>query len=118
MARKELTENEIQAKKELSKAIAEMMEEFNGCPFFNERTKGQLDDIIDIELTIEDIFPMQDYHAIIFSELPDTFYLTGGALKDLCNNYKPEHVRGRVVVLSEKKRTKNNHEFRPIKVLK
>lgn len=118
MARRELTENQIQERNALNKAIIEMMEEFNGCPFFEDREKGQLDDIVSKELTIEDIYPMQDYHAIIFSELPDTVYLTGGALKDLCNNYKPEHVKGRVVVLSEKKRTKNNREFRPIKVLR
>lgn len=103
---------------EQEKLIQQMKEEFNGCPLFAERTKGSLDDLTEKELTIEDIYPLEDYHVIVFEELPDTFYLTGGALKDLCNRYEKELVIGRVIKVKPLKETKTkNRSFRPIEVI-
>lgn len=117
MARRELTQEEILFQKELENAISQMKEDYNGCPLFEDREKGSLDDIVGIELTIDDLFPLNDYHCVVFEEIPDKFFLTGGALKDLCNNYKPEFVRGRRISVGEKVKTRNKRDFRPIKVL-
>lgn len=97
--------------------IQKMKEEFNGCPLFEGREKGSLDDITDKELTIDDIYPLNDYHCIIFSEIPDLFFLTGGALKDLCNNYEPQFVVGRVIKIKPLVKTKSRRDFRPIEII-
>lgn len=117
MAKKELTPDEMKFQQELQNAIEQMKNDYNGCPLFEDREKGSLDELTGMEITIEDLFPLNDYHCVVFEEVPDKFYLTGGALKDLCNNYPPEFVRGRVIVLQEMVKTKRKKEFRPIKVI-
>lgn len=117
MAKKELTEEQIKFNEDLQKAIAEMQDEFNGCPLFESREKGSLDELTGNQLHIEDIYPIQDYHCIIFEEIPDKYFLTGGALKDLCNNYQPEFVVGRCIEMMPLVKTKSRRDFRPIKVL-
>lgn len=117
MARTNLTEEEKKFQQTLDNAIKQMKEEFNGCPLFEDREKGSLDELTDLEITIDDLFPLNDYHCVVFSEIPDKFFLTGGALKDLCNNYPPEFVKGRVVKLLPMVKTKRKKEFRPIKVI-
>lgn len=117
MARKELTEQELKFEQDLQAAIEQMKADYNGCPLFEDREKGSLDELTGMELTIEDLFPLNEYHCIVFTEVPDKFYLTGGALKDLCNNYPPEFVRGRVVILQEMVKTRRKKDFRPIKVI-
>lgn len=117
MARRELTEEEIKFNAELQKVIEQMKEDYNGCPLFEEREKGSLDELTGLELTIEDLFPLNDYHCVVFFEVPDKFFLTGGALKDLCNNYPPNFVKGRTIILQEKVKTRSKKDFRPIKVI-
>lgn len=114
---KELTAEQKAARQKELEILQQMKEQFNGCPLFEDREKGSLDDIVDKELTIEDIYPLQDYHAIVFEELPDNFYLTGGALKDLCNEYAPEFVKGRVIKIKPLVKTKKRRDFRPIEVI-
>lgn len=114
---KVLTEEEKKQKQMQQDMLKKMQEQFNGCPLFADREKGSLDDITDKELTIEDIYPLQDYHAIVFEELPDNFYLTGGALKDLCNEYEPEFVIGRLIKIKPLVKTKKRRDFRPIEVI-
>lgn len=116
MAR-QLSEEERKELEVEQNILKQMQDQFNGCPLFVDREKGQLDDIVDKELTIEDIYPLQDYHCIVFSEIPDFFYLTGGALKDLCNEYDPKFVIGRVIKIKEKVKTKKRRDFRPIEVI-
>lgn len=113
MAKKELTPEE----RDLLNIIDQMKEEFNGCPLFEDRERGQLDDLTGETLTIEDIYPIEDYHAIVFENHPSAVYLTGGALKDLCNNYPKHVVVGRTIILQEKVKTKKNREFRPITIV-
>ena len=100
-----------------AKKLKEMQERFNGGPLFEGREKGSLDDLTGKELTIEEIYPLSDYHCIVFEECPDYFYLTGGALKDLCNEYPPEEVRGTRIMLQELVKTRSRRDFRPIKIL-
>lgn len=113
MAKKEMSPEEL----ELLNIIDQMKEEFNGCPLFEGREKGQLDDLTGEKLTIEDIYPIEDYHAIVFEGINEHVYLTGGALKDLCNNYPKHVVVGRTIILQEKVKTKKNRDFRPITIV-
>lgn len=99
------------------KVLKQMQERFNGCPLFEGREKGSLDDLTGKELTIEEIYPLSDYHCIVFEECPDYFFLTGGALKDLCNEYPPEEVRGTRIELQPLVKTRSRRDFRPIKIL-
>lgn len=117
MARKNLTDEEMKEKMELDAVLKEMQSEFNGCPLFEGREKGSLDDLEGQQLHIEDIYPLSDFHCVVFEEIPNLYFLTGGALKDLCNNYKPEHVIGRLIEVQPMVKTKSRRDFRPIKVL-
>lgn len=117
MAKRELTEEQKKFNEKLAAVVEEMQDEFNGCPLFEDREKGSLDELTGMEVTIEDIFPLNDYHCVVFSEIPEKFFLTGGALKDLCNNYEPQFVIGRTIIVQEMVKTKNKKDFRPIKVV-
>lgn len=110
-------EQKLQRQMELD-MLAKMQEQFNGCPLFEGREKGSLDDLEGEEITIDQIYPLQDYHCVVFREKPDNFYLTGGALKDLCNEYEPQFVVNRVIVIQPKVKTKAKRDFRPIKILR
>lgn len=114
---KQLTDEQIQFNKEMADALAQMQDEFNGCPLFEGREKGKLDDLEGKEIHIEEIYPIQDYHCVIFEEVPDFYFLTGGALKDLCNNYPPKFVKGRCIIIQPLVDTKARRKYRPIKVL-
>lgn len=113
-----LTEEQKETRQMELDMLAKMQEQFNGCPLFEGREKGSLDDLENIELTIDQIYPLQDYHCIVFKEKPENFYLTGGALKDLCNDYEPRFVLGRVIIIQPMVTTKSRRNFRPIKVVK
>lgn len=86
----------------LNEILHQMQDEFNGCPLFEGREKGSLDDLEGRPVHIEDLFPLSDFHCVVFEEIPDRYYLTGGALKDLCNRYEPEFVRGRYIEVQPK----------------
>lgn len=114
---KEKTQEQIEFEKMQVEMLKKMQDEFNGCPLFEGREKGSLDELEGQQLHIEDLYPIQDYHAIVFEEIQDRFFLTGGALKDLCNNYPPEFVVGRLIEVQPKVKTKSRRDFRPIRVL-
>lgn len=125
--RKEMSPEEKEFQKLMQQAIAEMKNEFNGCPLFEGRDKGDLDNLTGIELRIADLYPLNDYHCVIFDDLKEDdpahefvngkYFLTGGALKDLCNNYPPEFVVNRLIEIQPMVQTKSRNKFRPIKVL-
>lgn len=125
--RKEMTQEEKDYQNKLQQAIAEMKEEFNGCPLFQNREKGSLDDLTGIQLRIADLYPINEFHCVIFDDLKEDnpasqfvngkYFLTGGALKDLCNNYPPEFVVNRLIEIQPMVDTKSRNKFRPIKVL-
>lgn len=117
MAKKELTQEQIEERAMQEQMLKEMMEEFNGCPLFEGREKGSLDELEGNQVHIADLYPLQDYHCVIFEEIDDKYFLTGGALKDLCNNYEPRFVRGRLIEVQPMVQTKSRNKFRPIKVL-
>lgn len=98
-------------------SLQKAIERFNGCPLFEGREKGSLDAIADLKVTVEEIFPLNDYHCVTFEELPDQFFLTGGALKELCNEFPPEQLRGTRLVVLNKVKTKTNRDYRPIRII-
>lgn len=97
--------------------LEKAMNRFNGCPLFEGREKGSLDDLADHVVTVEDLFPLNDYHCIIFEEIPDHFFLTGGALKELCNEFPPDEVRGTRLTVGRLVKTKSRREYRPITII-
>lgn len=105
------------SKDELNSILQEMQKDFNGCPLFEGREKGSLADLENKELHIEDLYPLDDYHCIVFEEIPDYYFLTGGALKELCNKYEPRFVIGRCIMVLPLVKTKSRRDFRPIRVL-
>lgn len=107
----------VEEKKVFDDVLKQMQADFNGCPLFEGREKGKLDDLEGRELHIEDIFSIEDYHCVIFDEIPDFYFLTGGALKELCNKYDPKYVIGRCIMIQPMVKTKGRREFRPIRVL-
>lgn len=104
-------------KKVMQDVLQQMKNDFNGCPLFEGREKGSLDDLTDKELHIEDIYPLEDYHCVVFEEIPDYYFLTGGALKDMCNKYEKLFVVGRCISIQPMVKTKGRRDFRPIRVL-
>lgn len=104
---------------ERNNLLNEMMAEFNGCPLMEDREKGSLDDLNGTQVTIDQLFKLNDYHCIVFKEHPDKFFLTGGALKDLCNKYPDDALIGLVVEMLEKVKVKSDtrKDFRPIRVI-
>lgn len=102
----------------------------NGCPLMDGREKGNPDDYIGKDLTIEDAFRMNgengNYYVITVKELPEVFFQTGGSLTDILNDAndvaETEGVTirdvcgGLVFYFEEKTKTKSGHDFRPVRV--
>ena len=101
-------------RKELEKMLKE---DFNGCPLFEGRSKGDLNDLTGNVVTINEYFPLSDYHAVVFEEEPDKVYLSGGALKKLLAEYENEDLRGLRVKILPMVKTNSKRDFRPIEVL-
>lgn len=100
--------------------IKAMKDEHNGCPLFEGREKGSLDDLTEKVVTIENVFKLSgddgDYHAITFVEDTEHTYLTSGGLKKLCDEFGG-HVVGVKVKIKPMMKTKNKRDFRPIEVI-
>jgi hypothetical protein len=97
--------------------IKKMKEDFNGCPLFEDREKGDLNDLDGEILTIADYFPMSEYHAVVFEEHDDKVYLSGGGLKKLLTEYGKEDVRGIKIKMLPLIKTKAKRDYRPIEVI-
>jgi hypothetical protein len=100
--------------------VKAMKDRHNGCPLFDGREKGSLDDLTNSVVTIEDIFKLSgddgDYHAITFVEDKEHTYLTAGGLKSMCDEFG-EHVVGVKIEILPMIKTKANRTYRPIKVI-
>lgn len=99
--------------------LAQMQERFNGCPLFIDREKGDLDDLIGKRVVIESYYKLNgengDYYAIAFKGYDDKFFLSGGALTDLINEFGSDAKEVEILIM-EKVKTKNRREYRPIRV--
>ena len=99
--------------------LARMQERFNGCPLFIDREKGDLDELIGKKVVIESYYKLTgengDYYAVSFKGYEEKFYLSGGALTDLINEFGDDAKEVEILIM-EKVKTKNRREFRPIRV--
>ena len=72
--------------------LKKAMERYNGCPLFNGREKGDIDELTGKVVTLKEVYPYKsndgEYHAFIVEEMPDKVYLSGGALKNMLNEAK------------------------------
>lgn len=101
-------------KRELEKLLKD---EFNGCPLFEGRTKGDLNELKDKVVTIKEYFPLSDYHAVVFEEEPEKVYLSGGGLKKLLSKYENEDLSGLKIKLLPMIKTNSKRDYRPIEVV-
>lgn len=99
--------------------LARMQERFNGCPLFVDRDKGDLDELIGKKVRIESYYKLTgdngDYYALAFKGIDDKFYLSGGALTDLINEFGDDAKMVEILIM-EKVKTKSKREYRPIRV--
>lgn len=105
-------------KTELLKALKEVC---NGCPLFEDREKGDLDELTDKPVTIEDYFKLSgdsgDYFAVTFKECSGKFFLSGGALTTILRDYGENGALIDLnVTLKAKVRTANKRDFRPCQI--
>ena len=97
-----------------------MQEQFNGCPLFIDREKGNLDDLVGQKVRVESFYELTgdngNYYAVAFVGQDDKFYLSGGDLTSIIRDY-PDYVKDVDILIMEKTKTKNHRDFRPIRVL-
>lgn len=103
--------------------------EYNGCPLFVGREKGDLNDIVGESLTLSATYKFTsedgDYHAFVVEEHPDRVYMSGGALKKLLNEAEENDEidalcdNGLMFVIEPTVKVKSQagRTFRPISVL-
>lgn len=100
--------------------LAKMKEQFNGCPLFVDREKGDLDELVGKKVFIETFYKLTgengDYYAIAFKGIDDKFYLSGGAITELISDYG-EDAKEAEILIKEKVKTKNRRDYRPIRIL-
>ena len=69
--------------------LKKAMERYNGCPLFNGREKGDIDELTNEKVTLDATYRFSskdgNYHAFTVVEQPDKVYMSGGALKELLN---------------------------------
>lgn len=100
--------------------IAKMKEQFNGCPLFIDREKGDIDDLVGKKVKIESYYKLTgdtgDYYAVGFAGIEDKFYLSGGAITELIRDYGDDAKEAEFLIM-EKIKTKSKREYRPIRIL-
>lgn len=114
--------NKLKARQEARKA---------GCPFMNERDKG---DFIDLEcqtLTLEDAYKLtkdeDEFWAFIVEEYSDTFYFANKSLAIILDDAADlaeeegtsiaEQIRGVKVYVGAMEKGKKGRSFRPVDIV-
>lgn len=97
--------------------LKEIKKEASNCELFEGREKADFDDYVNQQLTIEDYYPIDDYHVIVFAEVPEKFFFTGGALKKIVSKFGEQDIRGLVVEPLAMIKTASKRDFRPFNVV-
>lgn len=97
--------------------IKKLKDEYNGCPLFENRKKGEIGIYVGKPITIKDYFRMSDYHAVIFEEDNEHFFFSGGSLKSMLDKYGEEDLRGIQIIPKEMIRTASKRDYRPFEVV-
>lgn len=96
--------------------LKKMKEMFNGCPLFEGREKGSLDELTDKKVKISEYFRLADYHAVVFEEYPDRVYLSCSSLDKLITEF-PEECKEVYIKLLTPIKTADKHDYRPLNIL-
>ena len=106
------------------KFLEELKKEFNGCPLFEGREKGDIEIHVNKPCTITDYFKMKEssgsyYYAFTIEQDKEHTFLSGGAITkliDKCidNEFDPVGI---TFVPKEKIKTTSKRDYRPIEVL-
>lgn len=100
--------------------LAKMKEQFNGCPLFIDREKGDLDELVGKKVVIESYYKLTgdngEYFALAFKGYDDKFYLSGGAITELLSTYGDVAKEVEILIM-EKIKTKSKREYRPIRII-
>ena len=104
----------------------------NGCPLFENREKGEWDDLEDQTVTLQRAYPLTgedgQYFAVWFEEDEDNFYLTPRILTDVLTDGQAiasqeaveldEVIAGLQIKVGPEKKTKNGKgKYRSMEVI-
>ena len=106
-------------------------EKTSGCPLFEGRDKGDLNDMEGEILTLQRAWPLTgdkgNYFAIWVEEVPELFYLTGSALTSILEDAQSfaddagvsidQIIEGTRFKILQARKTKNGNKFRPIEIV-
>lgn len=99
--------------------LAEMKGRFNGCPLFEGRTKGEWDTLVNKSVKIEEYYKLTgdkgDYYAVTLEGDAEHFYLSGGAVTSLIDEFGADAKEVSFTV-GAKTKTKNKNDYRPITI--
>lgn len=99
------------------------MEKQNGDTLTAGKEKIEVDLILNVDLTIEDLEKRKGdngvYYVVTFAEYPDNFIFSGSALTNLIADAEDagEDIRGEKIRIGEKKKTKSGRWFTPVELV-
>lgn len=100
--------------------IDEMKGRFNGCPLFEKREKGKVDDLEGKVITIDEYFELNgdegNYFAFTIAGDDKHFYLSGGAITALLSEFGDEATKVEIKI-GAKVKTKAKRDYRPITIM-
>ena len=96
--------------------IKKMKEMFNGCPLFEGRERGNLDELTGKEISIMEFFKLGNYHAVVFNEYPNRVYLSCASLDKLIIEFPEECKNVKIKFLTPIK-TADKHDYRPLNIV-
>ena len=96
--------------------IKKMREMFNGCPLFEGRERGNLDELTGKEISIMEFFKLWNYHAVVFNEYPDKVYLSCSSLDKLITEFADDCKNVKIKFLTPVK-TADKHDYRPLNIV-
>ena len=115
-------------KKWLNKAAARTA----GCPLFEGRTKGELDDLEGSVVTLEDAYRMTGeeegsfYYVFTIDEESELFYMSCKSISQILEDAEAiaaesgitlrEVIEGTTIKIGAKRKTKGGKSYRPIEI--
>lgn len=95
----------------------EMRKKYNALAELEGREGKTPPDFVGQELTIEKAIRVENYYAVCFYGLDETFMFSPTALTQIIDDCGEDDIQGIVIRIKEKKKTKNNRDFNPIDII-
>lgn len=99
--------------------LEEMKKRFNGCPLFDGREKGKLEELEGKAVKINDYYKLSGdegaYYAFTVEDNDKTF-LSCGSITALLDEFGDDAI-GVSIKIGEKVKTKSKRDYRPITIL-